>query len=133
MSATDSVHHRPDLSSVYVVPGNSTEEAIAEIWQELLKIDRVGVHDNFFDLGGHSLLATRLLARLRSAFPVAFTMADLFERPTVHSLSALVLEQQSGLPAFAASRDRGQRRKEMRLQRLNPKRNRVAREEFENI
>jgi acyl transferase domain-containing protein/acyl carrier protein len=133
MSATDSVHHRPDLSSVYVVPGNATEEAIAGIWQELLKIDKVGVYDNFFDLGGHSLLATRLLARLRSAFPVEFTMADLFERPTVHSLSALVVEQQSGLPAFAASRDRGQRRKEVRLQRMNPKRNRVAREEFENI
>jgi hypothetical protein len=60
-------------------------------------------------------------------------MADLFERPTVHSLSALVAEQQSGLPAFTASRDRGLRRKEMRLQRMNPKTNRVTREEFENI
>jgi acyl transferase domain-containing protein/acyl carrier protein len=133
MSAVAPAHRRPDLSSVYVVPGNPTEETIAEIWQELLKIDKVGVHDNFFDLGGHSLLATRLLARLREAFPITFTMADLFERPTVHSLSTLVEEQQSGVPAFAASRDRGQRRKEMRSQRLHPKRNRVAREEFESI
>jgi NAD(P)-dependent dehydrogenase (short-subunit alcohol dehydrogenase family)/acyl carrier protein len=126
-------HSRPDLSSVYVVPGNSAETAIAEIWQELLKIDKVGVHDNFFDLGGHSLLATRLIARLRSAFPVEFTMADLFERPTVHSLSELVLEQEKGPAALAESKDRGQRRKEKRLQRINPKRNRISREQLEGI
>lgn len=131
-SARESKHNRPELSSVYVVPGNSTEKAVAGIWQELLRIDKVGVHDNFFDLGGHSLLATRLIARLRDAFPTEFTMADLFERPTIHSLSEMVLEQESELSPFAESRDRGQRRKEKRLNRMNPKRNRVAREEFEN-
>ena len=85
-SADETAHSRPELSSVYVVPGNAAEKDIAEIWQGLLKIDYVGVHDNFFDLGGHSLLATRLIAQLRNAFPIEFTMADLFERPTVHSL-----------------------------------------------
>jgi acyl transferase domain-containing protein/acyl carrier protein len=132
-SADETWHPRPDLSSVYVVPGNSTEEAIANIWQELLKIGKVGIHDNFFDIGGHSLLATRLIARLRDAFPIEFTMADLFERPTIHSLSEMVLELENGLPTFTESRDRGQRRKEKRLQRMNPKRNRVARGEFKSI
>ena len=53
-------HPRPDLSSDYVVPGNPTEETIAGIWQELLGVEKVGIHDNFFELGGHSLLATSL-------------------------------------------------------------------------
>jgi NAD(P)-dependent dehydrogenase (short-subunit alcohol dehydrogenase family)/acyl carrier protein len=108
---------RPNLSSVYVAPGNPSEQTIAEIWQELLKIDKVGIHDNFFDLGGHSLLATKVIARLKDAFPVEFTMASLFESPTVHSLSEMILESEQGSPSFIESRDRGQKRKEKRMQR----------------
>jgi hypothetical protein len=63
------LHPRPNLSSTYVSPGNSTEQIIADVWQELLGIDRVGLYDSFFDLGGHSLLATEAVAKLRKAFP----------------------------------------------------------------
>ena len=61
---------RSDLRAAYVAPRTPTEEALAEIWRELLGVDRVGVNDDFFDLGGHSLLAVKMLARLHDAFGV---------------------------------------------------------------
>jgi acyl transferase domain-containing protein/acyl carrier protein len=111
---------RPALSSVYVVPGNPTEQTIVEIWQELLGIEKVGIHDNFFELGGHSLLATQVINRLRSAFPIEFSVSTLFERPTVHSLSQMILDGDKGAPSFTESRSRGQKRKERKRQRMVP-------------
>ena len=111
---------RPDLSSVYVVPGNRTEQSIAEIWQELLSIEKVGIHDNFFELGGDSLLATGVIARLRSAFPVELSVSTLFERPTVHSLSELILDGDKRASSFEESRSRGQKRKQRKRQRMIP-------------
>ena len=69
------------------------EEAVAGIWSEVLGIDRIGVHDNFFDLGGHSLKATRVISRLRESFRIELRMRSLFERPTVAGLSEALLEQ----------------------------------------
>ncbi len=85
--------HRPALSGEYVGPRNPTEEAIAEVWKEVLQVDRIGIHDNFFDLGGHSLLATRVVIRLRAAFGCDIGVRTLFERPTVTRLAAAVEEQ----------------------------------------
>ena len=59
--------NRFDLEESFVAPRTPVEEMIAEIWAEVLKLDRVGIHDNFFDLGGHSLLATQVISRLREA------------------------------------------------------------------
>jgi acyl carrier protein len=68
------------------------EQSLADIWAEVLSIDRVGVQDNFFDLGGHSLLATRVLARLQAAFSVRLPLRTLFDRPTIAQLSAAIEE-----------------------------------------
>ena len=87
---TKATHPRPNLGTEYVAPGNSTEETIAGIWQEILGFDRVGIHDNFFELGGDSLLVTLILPRLNEAFPVEFPMTSLFEHSTVEALSKLV-------------------------------------------
>ena len=107
-------HPRPNLSSDYVVPGNSTEQTIADIWQELLGMTNVGIHDNFFELGGHSLLATSLTARLKSVFPIELSIASLFENPTVHSLSEMVRQGQREPLSFVEGKSRGQRRREAR-------------------
>src|SRR5262249_1198864 len=58
---------RPELELGYQAPRTPTEEMLAEIWREVLKLERVGVYDNFFNLGGHSLIATQVVSRIRDA------------------------------------------------------------------
>jgi len=131
-SQIEPAHSRPELSSVFVLPGNPTEQTIADAWQALLKIDKVGIHDNFFELGGHSLMATRLISKLKSLFTVEFKIADIFERPTVNLLSELVLMDENKKDSFTDSKERVLKRKERKLQHVKSKRRRQFREEFEN-
>ena len=76
----------------YVAPEGDLEETVAAIWQALLGVERIGVHDNFADLGGHSLLATQLSSRLRRALQVDLTIKDIFDNPTVAALASHVEE-----------------------------------------
>jgi amino acid adenylation domain-containing protein len=77
----------------YVAPRDPLEEQLAAIWSELLRVERVGLHDNFFDLGGHSLLATRLAVRIRSDFGVEISLRTLFETASLADLSKAILLQ----------------------------------------
>ncbi|WP_432329962.1 phosphopantetheine-binding protein [Mucilaginibacter sp. P25] len=79
----------PDLSLVrgnYEAPVTELEEQLAQIWQELLGVERVGVHDDFFDLGGHSLLAIRLVSAIRNELRLEISITDLFSHPTITDL-----------------------------------------------
>ncbi len=78
---------RPELDKAFVAPRTATEDLVAGIWAQLLDIERVGIHDNFFDLGGHSLLATQAISRMREAFQVEIPLRRLFEVPTVAGLA----------------------------------------------
>jgi amino acid adenylation domain-containing protein len=73
-------------------PASTEEEIVSGIFAEVLKRDRVGVKENFFDLGGHSLLATRVIAHVRTAFQVELPLRALFEFPTARGLAACVGE-----------------------------------------
>lgn len=84
---------RPEQAGLFVAPCNSTEVELAEIWAELLQLERVGVYDNFFNLGGHSLLATQLISRVRDAFQVELLVRQIFEAPTVADLAAIVIKK----------------------------------------
>jgi hypothetical protein len=96
--------------SEFVAPRDSTEEILAGIWAELLKVEDIGVFDNFFDLGGHSLLAGQVLARVANAFAVSLPFRALFEAPTVAGLARRVDEArrtQSNEPALEIVRVEG--------------------------
>ena len=67
----------------YVGPQDATQETLCRLWQDVLRRDRVGIHDNFFKIGGHSLLAVQLTSRVRSAFAIEMPLSVLFATPTV--------------------------------------------------
>jgi amino acid adenylation domain-containing protein len=83
---------RPEMESDYVPPGTPVEKALAIIWTEVLGIDRVGSHDNFFDLGGNSLLATQIVSRVIKQFELALPLQSLFQSPTVAEMAILIKE-----------------------------------------
>jgi acyl carrier protein len=92
MQAVGSVYARPELTTEYFAPTNDTEERLATMWAELLGIDRIGIHDDFFHLGGHSLLATQIVSRVREMFALELPLKAIFEAPTVAKFAALVEE-----------------------------------------
>ncbi|MDF5706499.1 MAG: beta-ketoacyl synthase N-terminal-like domain-containing protein [Nostoc sp. S4] len=90
-----SQHSRPNLQTAYIAPSNEIEQNIANIWQELLGTELVGIHDNFFELGGHSLLAVQVTSRLRESFQVELPLQSiLFDAPTVAGLAVIIAETQ---------------------------------------
>jgi acyl carrier protein len=88
----------PDASALhnreYAAPQGEVETALAEIWQALLGVERVGRHDNFFELGGHSLLAVQLLTRVRQTFEIDLPMSQLFTYPTIALFEECVIDAQ---------------------------------------
>ncbi|NVH78572.1 non-ribosomal peptide synthetase, partial [Paraburkholderia sp. JPY432] len=77
------------------------ETVLAQLWAELLGLERVGRHDHFFELGGHSLLAVRLLSRLSQSAGVELSLALLFARPVLADLAAGLAGAVSGAAAQA--------------------------------
>jgi amino acid adenylation domain-containing protein len=80
----------PQSSSAFVAPRTPTEGALARLWQEVLGLKQVGVHERFLDLGGHSLTAMRFLSRLRAQMGVSLSFRDLLRAATIEKLALLV-------------------------------------------
>jgi acyl carrier protein len=74
----------------YVAPRTPVEEVLAGIWAEVLEVERVGVHDSYFDLGGHSLLIMRMLARIQATFGLEISIRTVFSMPTLEALAGEV-------------------------------------------
>src|SRR6185503_15485580 len=87
---------RSDLETQFQPPRTPTEEILAGIWSAILKVDSIGVHDNFFHLGGHSLLAVRVISRIRVAFGAEVPLRLFFESPTIASCANLIDKGTSG-------------------------------------
>ena len=77
----------------YLAPRDPTERTLAKLWSDLLKLDKVGVQDDFFALGGHSLLATRLVSQIRREFDVEIPLRAIFENPTIERLALQIAEK----------------------------------------
>ncbi|MCZ6624678.1 MAG: non-ribosomal peptide synthetase, partial [Deltaproteobacteria bacterium] len=86
---------RPELEGTFVAPQTPNEELLAEIWSEILGVERVGIHDNFFELGGHSLLATQVISRVRKTFQVEVPLRTLFEMPTIEEFAEVIIQSQA--------------------------------------
>jgi len=89
---------RPDLDAAFVPPRNSMEKSIAAIWEQVLDLEQIGVHDNFFDLGGHSLLMAQVYDRLQKVVDKKISMVELLEYPTISSLARFLNKDRGGQP-----------------------------------
>jgi len=91
-----------ETAEAATAPRDELEAALAQIWSELLEVERIGVDDNFFALGGHSLLATRVLSRIRDRFGVELPVKALFDSPTLAALAKRIALAMSEDEAVAA-------------------------------
>src|SRR5262249_16657834 len=95
----------------HVGPRTPVEEIVVGIFEEVLKVDRVGIYDNFFESGGHSLLATQVISRARNTFGVEIEVRSIFEAATVEGFSRRIVqamtagEKVEAPPLVKASRD----------------------------
>ncbi len=76
--------------AAYAAPQTPVEQKLAEIWSEVLGVERIGLDDDFFDLGGHSLLAVRMLARAQESLGLELRLASVFESSTLRELAAAI-------------------------------------------
>lgn len=115
---------RPKVDQEYVAPATEIQKSIAAIWQEVLRLDKVGLHDNFFDLGANSLLMVRVRSKLLSDLNRDVSMLDLFKHTTIDSLAKFLSGEQEEENSLQQSQDRGLARKESvnRLRQLRQER-----------
>lgn len=103
-------HEHSDLAASYVGPRSETENVITQIWQQVLDVKKLGIHDNFFDLGGHSLLMVQVYNKLREAFHKDVPMVELFRNPTIATLSGYFSGDAATVPSLKKTQERASRR-----------------------
>ncbi len=103
-------HEHSDLAANYVGPRSETENVITQIWQQVLEVKKLGIHDNFFDLGGHSLLMVQVYNKLREAFHKDVPMVELFRNPTIAALSRYFSGDAVGIVSLQKTQERASRR-----------------------
>jgi acyl carrier protein len=93
--------NRLAADSTFVSPQTAVEKQLAALWCELLGLERVGIHDDFFDSGGHSLLAIRLRFRIQTTFGVDIPLSHFFETTTIHKLATTIEQMQENRSQFS--------------------------------
>jgi acyl carrier protein len=106
---------RPEISTVYVSPRSETEKTVASVWQEILGIDKVGIHDDFFELGGDSLNIVQLNGLLKKQLKRDIPVAVLFRYLTIHSFVQYLHRQEENKKASGQKKDRSKIIKESRI------------------
>jgi len=90
-------------AGVYIAPRNAVETGIAEIWSDVLHLNRISIEDNFFEIGGHSLLATQVISRVRRRLNIDVPLRVLFETPTITALAEAVTQMLRGSQTLKAA------------------------------
>ncbi len=85
---------RSNLGNAYVSASNATEQQLVAVWEKVLDIRPIGIHDNFFDLGGHSLAASRIVSQVITNFQFDLPLQTLFQSPTVAAMAAVIVQHQ---------------------------------------
>ncbi|PYP88087.1 MAG: hypothetical protein DMF61_08285 [Blastocatellia bacterium AA13] len=111
ISASESAHARPSVSSDYVEPADDLQRRVAAVWQKVLGIEQVGVNDNLFELGGTSLTGIQLVSALKKEFKVDIPVVSIFEAPTVAALARYLGSSSNEDAAFKKIEDRAERKK----------------------
>ncbi|MEU2977194.1 amino acid adenylation domain-containing protein [Streptomyces hirsutus] len=103
----DPAHTRPADDPAYTAPRDETERIVAEVWADVLGLDRIGLDDGFFDLGGHSLLATMAVSRIAQRLGREIELRTVFEHPTVREFAPRVAAARVGGATGIVPVDRG--------------------------
>ncbi|MBD2435874.1 non-ribosomal peptide synthetase [Nostoc sp. FACHB-110] len=106
-----------DLATIYQPPQTEFEQAIANIWQEMLNVEKVGINDNFFELGGHSLLLVQIHSKLQKIVNQNLSITDLFAYPTISALAKYLTQDSNQKSSLATSQNRAESRIAARNQR----------------
>jgi amino acid adenylation domain-containing protein len=104
------VHARPEVSSAYAPPGDDLEGRVAEVWQRVLGIEKIGIHDNFFELGGTSLSGVQLIAELKKQIGTNIPTVSIFEAPTIAALVRYLRPQPRQESLADSSRQRAEKK-----------------------
>jgi len=104
----------------FVAPSTVTEKVLAEIWCDVLGLERIGIQDNFFDLGGTSLLGFQLIARAQKHFGTDFKVVKLYQYPTISSLAKYISQGKSEQHSYQNAQLRAQRQKAAHVRRYRP-------------
>ncbi|TCP54479.1 amino acid adenylation domain-containing protein [Tumebacillus sp. BK434] len=91
-------------SAEYAAPRTEMEEIVLSVWQQVLGVECIGIHDNFFDLGGHSLLLIQVHEGVQEKLQTQFSIVELFRHTTVYTLTKFLSQQQAQEPAKTAGR-----------------------------
>src|ERR1044072_290958 len=110
LPAADALHLA--FRSSFVEPHTEIETKISGLWQELLGLEKVGIHDNFFDLGGHSLLLIKMQSGLQNILQRDIAIIDLFRYPTVSTLARHLSLDQPASPEVSPHKTRAEARRE---------------------
>ncbi len=111
LAAMNSISMEREQHNTIVLPQTDIEQQIAEIWQTQLRVEKVGIHDNFFDLGGYSLLMVQIHQKIQSHFGRKISIVELFRHPTIHLLAThLAQEEEAPATTNVQEEESGRRR-----------------------
>jgi amino acid adenylation domain-containing protein len=120
---------RPEIEGEFVEPQTEIERALAKIWQELLHVEKVGIHDNFFDLGGNSIRLAQINRKVCELSGRDVPVIEMLSHPTISALAQYLIQKQNDKDSLEQSHERAETRRVLRDERKQSRRNRTQTDE----